>query len=93
MKTMTSTLLVGVSTVALGACTPIYQANDGVTFGAGNAVAHNTALQLVDPWPGGVQDTDLIVPANRGGGSAGTAGAAVAPAPAPAPADPAADDS
>mgnify|MGYP001797876517 FL=1 len=93
MKTMTSILLVSVSAITLSACTQIFQANDGVTFGAGNAVAHNTALQVVAPWPGGVQDTNLLVPANRGGGTGGTGGAAPAPAPAPAPADPAADDS
>ncbi|MEL6203458.1 MAG: hypothetical protein AAFR39_13995 [Pseudomonadota bacterium] len=93
MRTMTSTLLVSISAITLSGCTQIFQANDGVTFGAGNAVAHNTALQVVDPWPGGVQDTNLIVPANRGGGTAGTGVAPTPPAPAPAPADPAADDS
>lgn len=39
----------------------------GITDEAGNAIAHNTALQLVDPWPEGVEDTDLETPYDRGG--------------------------
>lgn len=38
---------------------------DGVTTSAGNAIAENTAMQMVDPWPEGVQDTDLHTPAER----------------------------
>ena len=38
---------------------------EGVTSGAGNAMAANTAMQMVDPWPAGVQDTRLRVPAAR----------------------------
>ncbi|QKV17785.1 hypothetical protein [Oricola thermophila] len=40
---------------------------EGITLGAGNSVAANSALQIIDPWPSGVQDTDLVVPAERGG--------------------------
>ncbi len=32
---------------------------------AGNSQKHNSALQIIDPWPQGVQDTDLEVPAER----------------------------
>lgn len=46
---------------------------DGVTSTAGDSIAANTVMQMVDPWPAGVQDTDLRVPAarasNAGGGS------------------------
>jgi hypothetical protein len=53
----------------------------GVTRGAGNAIAANTVMQMVDPWPAGVEDTDLAVPADhdqylpqeREGGEAGGA--------------------
>lgn len=39
--------------------------HEGVTSYAGNAIAANTALQMVDPWPYGVQDTSLETPAER----------------------------
>lgn len=39
---------------------------DGLTQGAGNAMAANTVMQMVDPWPEGVERTRLRVPANRG---------------------------
>jgi hypothetical protein len=37
---------------------------EGVYPGAGNAAAANTVMQMVDPWPKGVEDTDLSVPAD-----------------------------
>lgn len=76
--------------LAVGACNQTYNETEGLTFQAGNAVAHNTALQLVDPWPAGVQDTNLVVPADRNG-SVANAGAGPAPA-AAAPANAPADD-
>ncbi len=42
------------------------QRMDGVTPAAGDAIAANSVLQMVDPWQYGVQDTDLEVPADRG---------------------------
>jgi hypothetical protein len=44
-----------------------------VTVEAGNAVAANTVMQMVDPWQPGVQDTDLIVPSERGEANADAA--------------------
>jgi hypothetical protein len=38
---------------------------EGVTSFAGNAIAANTAMQMVDPWQYGVQDTKLKTPAER----------------------------
>ncbi len=38
---------------------------DGLTLGAGDAIARNSALQIIDPWPNGVEDTDLLVPNTR----------------------------
>lgn len=46
---------------------------EGLTTGAGNAMAANTAMQMVDPWPAGVQDTRLRVPAERGNAAAAPA--------------------
>lgn len=39
--------------------------HEGVTSYAGDAIAANTTLQMVDPWQYGVQDTDLETPAER----------------------------
>src|SRR5262249_20331606 len=50
----------------LAGCSETYQRLDGVTPGAGDAIAANTVMQMVDPWQYGVQDTDLDVPADRG---------------------------
>lgn len=62
-KTLIAMALV---TTTLAACVgPEETLNEGVTLGAGNAIAHNSALQIIDPWPPGVQDTDLVVPAER----------------------------
>jgi hypothetical protein len=38
---------------------------DGLSYGAGDAIAANIVMQMVDPWQDGVQDTDLEVPAER----------------------------
>lgn len=38
---------------------------EGLTLGAGDAMARNTALQVIDPWPNGVEDTDLLIPNTR----------------------------
>ena len=47
---------------------------EGVTLAAGNAVAYNSALQIIDPWPAGVQDTNIKVPADRGAKPAAASG-------------------
>ncbi len=39
---------------------------EGLTLAVGDAVAINSALQIVDPWPAGVEDTRLNPPADRG---------------------------
>ena len=38
---------------------------DGLTDGAGNSLASNSVMQMVDPWQNGVQNTRLLVPAVR----------------------------
>ncbi|UVK36683.1 hypothetical protein LHFGNBLO_003637 [Mesorhizobium sp. AR10] len=42
-----------------------YVRSEGVTMAAGNAQASNTVMQMVDPWKYGVQNTRLLVPAQR----------------------------
>lgn len=52
--------------VGLGGCAQDdYLRTDGLTTGAGDAIAANTAMQVVDPWQNGVQNTKLKVPAQR----------------------------
>ncbi|MBZ9967853.1 hypothetical protein [Mesorhizobium sp. BR1-1-2] len=50
-----------------------YMRSEGVTSGAGEAQAANTVMQMVDPWKYGVQNTRLLVPAERGSTEAVTA--------------------
>jgi hypothetical protein len=56
-----------------------YQRIDGMTYGAGNAIAANTVMQMVDPWPVGVDDTNLSVPADRSAFEGSNAGEVKAP--------------
>jgi hypothetical protein len=58
-------LVLAAGSCAAAGCSETYQRLDGVTPGAGDAIASNTAMQMVDPWPYGAQDTDLNVPADR----------------------------
>lgn len=61
-----SLMLAATSLAALSGCTTDdYQRNQGVSGYAGNAVAANTVLQMVDPWPAGVEDTDIETAADR----------------------------
>ena len=62
--------IVSAASLAAGCTTDDTQRLDGMSFGAGNAIAANTAMQMVDPWPDGVQDTDLEVPAERASAAA-----------------------
>lgn len=59
---------------ASGCMSDDYRRADGLTDGAGNAIAANTVMQMVDPWPNGVQDTELLVPAERPASAAAPAG-------------------
>jgi len=47
---------------------------EGITLAGGDAIAINSALQIIDPWPAGVQDTELTVPADRGDANSGDGG-------------------
>ena len=52
--------------LASGCTSDDYIRSEGPTTAAGNAQAANTAMQMVDPWKYGVQNTKLLVPAQRG---------------------------
>jgi len=63
-----TTILVSALGLALAAagCTSDELARDeGVTGRAGDAMAANTVMQMVDPWPRGVGNTNLRVPADQ----------------------------
>ncbi|MEQ1942696.1 hypothetical protein ABMA32_09790 [Mesorhizobium sp. VNQ89] len=62
--------MTGLAALASGCMTESKRQADGLTHGAGDAMASNTVMQMVDPWQYGVQDTDLLVPANRAAASA-----------------------
>ncbi|MFD2056413.1 hypothetical protein ACFSQT_26060 [Mesorhizobium calcicola] len=52
---------------AAGCTSDDYVRTEGVTSAAGEAQAADTVMQMVDPWKYGVQNTKLLVPAQRGG--------------------------
>jgi len=58
--------LIGAMALGAGCMSEDYRAADGLTDGAGDTIAGNTVMQMVDPWKNGVQNTKLLVPAARG---------------------------
>ena len=62
--------------LASGCTSDDYLRTEGPTIGAGNAQAANTVMQMVDPWKYGVQNTRLLVPAQRSSPATGATGAA-----------------
>jgi len=66
MRPLTLVTLAVLGLLSTGCVTEETQRVEGITPGAGNALAANTVMQMVDPWQYGVQDTDLKVPADRG---------------------------
>jgi hypothetical protein len=62
-RTLFLAVLAGLS---LAGCTSDeFARNEGVTGRAGDAIAADTVLQMVDPWPRGVENTYLRVPADH----------------------------
>ena len=59
------TALVCIAASASGCMSDDYRRADGLTDGAGDSIAANTVMQMVDPWQNGVQETRLLVPAAR----------------------------
>ena len=61
-----SSIALLLSGFAAGCTSDDYVRTEGLTTGAGEAQAANTVMQMVDPWKYGVQNTKLLVPAQRG---------------------------
>ena len=59
-------ILLALAALSVAGCQTQTEAihHEGVYAGAGNAVAANTVMQMVDPWPAGVEDTHLATPAD-----------------------------
>ena len=66
-------VLIGLAALGSGCGSDAFRRADGLTNSAGNTMAANTVMQMVDPWQEGVQNTKLRVPAVRGSDSAGEA--------------------
>ena len=65
MRNLVTSAILSAAALAAGCTSDDYLRTDGLTIGAGNAMAANTAMQMVDPWQEGVQNTKLRVPAVR----------------------------
>ena len=75
MRSLSCIALLLASSVVGGCTSDDYVRTEGVTPGVGNAQASNTAMQMVDPWKYGVQNTRLLVPAQRPGSETVAVGA------------------
>ena len=51
--------------VALSWCSEYELRKDSITFEHGNAIAHNIAVQTIDPWPAHVDNTRIDVDGQR----------------------------
>ena len=69
-------VLIGLVGFGSGCMSDAYRRADGLTEGAGDKLAANSVMQMVDPWQDGVENTRLLVPAARGTATAGAADAA-----------------
>lgn len=76
MRSAVCAVLAGSAALLCACTTDTTLRHEGVTAYAGDAIAANTALQIVDPWPYGAQETDLKTPAVRPTSKAGAAAAA-----------------
>ena len=65
MRNLVTSAILSAAARAPGCATDRNMRTDGLTNGAGKSMAANTAMQMVDPWQEGVQNTKLRVPAVR----------------------------
>jgi hypothetical protein len=66
MRIVDGCLLIALAGFLAGCMSDEYVRTEGLTTSAGDSMRANTVMQLVDPWQYGVENTDLLVPANRG---------------------------
>lgn len=69
LKKSVKILLAGAAVLSLSAC-QYEQLNrsEYMSDSAGNAIAHNSALQIIDPWPRSAGNNNLKVPSTEYGG-------------------------
>ena len=73
-------LLVVGSATLLSACQyEELNRSEFMSANTGNAIAHNSALQIIDPWPRNAGDNRLRVPATKYGGEPKTDAASPSP--------------
>jgi hypothetical protein len=65
LRTMILVSLFGLPLMMAGCTSDEFARNEGVTGRAGDAIAADTVMQMVDPWPRGVENTNLRVPADH----------------------------
>jgi hypothetical protein len=51
--------------IALGACTDYLDRRETVSYSAGNAVAYNQAVHMIDPWPAHAKNTRIDTSGER----------------------------
>jgi hypothetical protein len=73
---LNAAVLAGIAGLTTGCLSDEFRRADGLTDSAGDAIASNTVMQMVDPWPYGVQNTKLLVPAERASGESSSGDAA-----------------
>ena len=62
---MRTAIVAALAGLLAGCAQDDFMRTEGLTLAAGDAVATNSALQIIDPWPEGVEDTALNPPADR----------------------------
>jgi type IV pilus biogenesis protein CpaD/CtpE len=55
----------GLMMTGLSGCNQYWERKDTVYFGAGDAVAANTAIQVADPWPARSRNTNIAFDGQR----------------------------
>lgn len=65
MKSAAAVVLACIGAAATGGCSEYLARRDSVSFGAGDAKAHNAAVHMVDPWAKHAFNTNVRTPGSR----------------------------
>ncbi len=81
MKTkIKNVLMASISIIALAGCQyEELNRSEFMSASSGNAMAQNSALQVIDPWPGNASNNNLAVPSVKYGGEPKKSAAAPTP--------------